>query len=488
MTYPANLEAELGAIGAVIWANGEGLDSLAPGLFTAPPAIELLGVIRDLYHEGLPIDSVTVARRSKNAILVNQAVDEGTPGLAFHLPHLRQKAKLRAVQQAATRQLAMVDRLDRRVDDIDSEISEEIAATDAERRQAFDRFGTSTNAGFPLWTSADFDTYQPPADCDILGTAILRQGSLSLLMGQPGLGKSTASFALAVANVRGARDFAGIPLCQNPRKWLFIGNENGPDRWKAHFAAAAQTMSQAEREALRSQIAIAALFDGEACDITMPDNENRLEATVRAAQADVVVVDPWTEIVPNEIDSTVVRAAIGSLRRAIRRANRHAATLVVCHAKAGREMVADSLGNFGAGNAQRGNRLLFSSARAALLMVPFDEEGTDLVISLAKCNDGPPLNPRRIAFDRETFRYRVNTDFDVQAWTEGLRAKTRPKRKVDPETIESLVRAGHTTTKAIVEQLASRASERSAKDAIANAVEIGLLRRTGHGTYAINLE
>ncbi len=488
MTLPADLEAELGAIGAVIWANGAGLDSLATGLFTAPPAIELLRIVQDLHHEGLTIDSVTVGRRSNNPLLVSQAVDLGTPGIAFHLSQLRRKAKLRAVQQAATQQLALVDRLDRRADDIDSELAEEIAVTDAERQQAFDRFGTSTNAGFPLWTSADFDSYQPPADYDILGEAILRQGSLSLLMGQPGLGKSTASFALAVANVRGDRDFAGIPLCQNPRRWLFIGNENGPDRWKAHFAAAAQTMSQSEREALRSQIAVAALFDGEASDLSMPDNENRLAATVRAAQADVVVVDPWTEIVPNEIDSTVVRAAIGSLRRAIRRANRHAATLVVCHAKAGREMVADSLGNFGAGNAQRGNRLLFSSARAALLMVPFDEEGTDLVISLAKCNDGPPLSARRIAFDREAFRYRVNADFDVQAWTEGLRAKTRPKRKVDAATIESLVRAGHKTTKAIVEQLASRASERSAKDAIANAVEIGLLRRTGHGSYTLNLE
>ncbi len=488
MTYPANFEAELGAIGAVIWANGAGLDSLTPGLFTSPPAIELLRIVQDLHQEGLKIDSVTVGMRSKDPQLVDQAVDHGTPGLAFHLPQLRQKAKLRAVQQAATQQLALVDRLDRRADDIDSELSEEIAATDAERRQAFDRFGTSINAGFSVWRSSDFDSYQPPEDRDILGQAILRQGSLSLLMGQPGLGKSTASFALAVANVRGDHSFAGIPLCPRPRRWLFIGNENGPDRWKAHFADAAGTMTSDQREALRSNIAVAALFDGESADMSLPDQEHRLEATVRAAQADVVVLDPWTEIVPNEIDSTVVRAAIGSLRRAIRRANRHAATLVVCHAKAGREMVADSIGNFGAGTAQRGNRMLFSSARSALLMVPHDEDGTDLVLSLAKCNDGPPLNPRRIAFDREAFRYRVNADFDVQAWTEGLRAKTRPKRKVDPETIERLVRAGHTTTKAIVEQLASRAGERSTKDAISNAVEIGLLRRTGHGTYAINLE
>ena len=489
MTYPADIDAELGAVGAVIERQGQGLDELAaPGLFTEPAAVELLRIVQEMHQEGLPIDSVTVARRTKYPVLVNQAVDLGAPGLAFHLPMLRRKAKLRAAQHFANQTLAIVDRLDHRADDIDEELAEAIAATDAERRQAFDQFGTSNNAGFSVWRSSDFDSYQPPEDRDILGQAILRQGSLSLLMGQPGLGKSTASFALAVANVRGDHSFAGIPLCPRPRRWLFIGNENGPDRWKAHFADAAGTMTSDQREALRSNIAVAALFDGESADMSLPDQEHRLEATVRAAQADVVVLDPWTEIVPNEIDSTVVRAAIGSLRRAIRRANHRAATLVVCHAKAGREMVADSIGNFGAGTAQRGNRMLYSSARAALLMVPHDEEGTDLVLTLAKCNDGPPLNPRRIAFDREAFRYRVNANFDVQAWTAGLRAKTRPKRKVDPETIEGLVREGHTTPKALVTHLADRASERSVKEAIASAVEIGLLRRTGHGSYALNLE
>ena len=111
MTLPADPEAELGAIGAVIWANGAGLDSLATGLFSAPPAIELLRIVQDLHHEGLTIDSVTVGRRSNDPLLVSQAVDQGTPGIAFHLPQLRRKAKLRAVQQAATQQLALVDRL-----------------------------------------------------------------------------------------------------------------------------------------------------------------------------------------------------------------------------------------------------------------------------------------------------------------------------------------------------------------------------------------
>jgi hypothetical protein len=341
---------------------------------------------------------------------------------------------------------------------------------------------------FPIWTAADFAAYEPPPDRDILGQAILRQGNLTLLMGQPGLGKSTASFALAVANIRGDYAFGGIPLNPTPRRWLFIGNENGADRWKEHFESAERGLTAEQQTDLKQQIHVAALFEDENPDLSLPDQEKRLEATVRAAQADVVVLDPWSEIVPNEIDSAIVRASIASLRGAIRRANRHAAILVVCHAKAGREMVADSLGNFGAGNAQRGNRLLYSSARAALLLVPFDDHGSDLVLALAKCNDGPPMGPKRIHFDRDAFRYRVDANFDPEAWAHGLRNNSKPKRKVSPETIEKLVREGHTVTKALVAELTDRASERTVKDAINAAVEAKLILRTSKGTYGLNLE
>jgi len=338
---------------------------------------------------------------------------------------------------------------------------------------------------FPIWTATDFAAYEPHPDRDILGRAILRAGNLTLLMGQPGLGKSTATFAMAIANVRGDDSFAGIPLNPKPRRWLFVGNENGKDRWKEHFEDAARTLTPAQKTALQAQIHVAALFEDENPDLTLPDQEARLEATVRAAQADVVLVDPWTEIVPNEIDSMVVRAAIASLRGAIRRANPDAAILVVCHAKAGKETVADSIGNFGAGTAQRGNRMLYSSARASLLLVPFADDGSDLVLALNKCNDGPSMGPRRISFDRAAFCYVVNADFNLDEWVEGLRAKAKPKRKVSAETIESLVREGHNTPKSLVAKLADRAGERSVKQAIAVAVDMTLITRTGRGTYAI---
>jgi hypothetical protein len=341
---------------------------------------------------------------------------------------------------------------------------------------------------FPIWTATDFAAYRPQPDRDILGRAILREGNLTLLMGQPGLGKSTASFALAIANVRGDHSFAGIPLSPKPRRWLFIGNENGADRWKEHFEDADRTLTPEQRVTFQRQVHVAALFEDEDPDLSLPDQENRLEATVGASAADVVVLDPWSEIVPNEIDSAIVRDSIASLRNGVRRANRHAAILVVCHAKAGREVVADNLSNFGAGNAQRGNRLLYSSARAALLLVPFDDHGSDLVLALAKCNDGPLMRPQRIAFDREAFRYTVNQDFNVEEWSESLRAKTKPKRKVAPETIEALVRKGHTSTKAIVSQLAARAGERTIKDAIGAAVDLGLILKIAHGIYGLNLK
>lgn len=343
-----------------------------------------------------------------------------------------------------------------------------------------------TNLGpFPIWTAAEFFAYLPPPDRDILGQAIIREGNLTLLMGQPGLGKSTASFALAIANVRGDASFAGIPLSSKPRRWLFIGNENGADRWKQHFEDANRSLTPKQRMALQQQIHVAALFEDEDPDLSLPDQEERLEATVRKSAADVVVLDPWSEIVPNEIDSGIVRDSIASLRSAVRRANRHAAILVVCHAKAGREVVADNLSNFGAGNAQRGNRLLYSSARAALFLVPFDDHGADLVLALTKCNDGPSMGPRRITFDREAFRYSVSQDFNVEEWSEDLRAKTKSKRRVSAETIQTLVREGHTSTKALLSKLADRAKERTVKDAIGGAVNLNLIVRTGHGTYAI---
>lgn len=333
---------------------------------------------------------------------------------------------------------------------------------------------------FDLWGADDFDAYTPPPGRDILGDAILRRERLCLLMGQPGLGKSSFALALAVANVRGDTAFAGMPLHPVPCRWLFIGNENGKDRWKADFAAIAKTLDPVQRDALRERVRVAAVFDDDAPDLTLPRAEGRIRETVKAFQADVVVLDPWGELVEDEIKSDVVRGAIQALGRAVRSGKRDAAPLLICHAKAGREAVADFVGNFGGATAQRGNRMLFSSARAALLLVPHDEESRDLVLSLAKCNDGPGLPPRRVRLDRDTWRVVVDPDFDLDSWKDGLRAKAPKARKVTPRDAADACGDGCRTRADFVNRFPD-ASERTVANALAEAVAQGLLQKTGQG-------
>lgn len=333
---------------------------------------------------------------------------------------------------------------------------------------------------FPLWGLDDFDAYTPPPGRDILGDAILRREGLCLLMGQPGLGKSSFALAACLADIRGDLDFAGIPLHPGARRWLFIGNENGQDRWKADFAAIAKTLDPVQRDALRQRVMVAAVFDDDAPDLTLPRAEGRIRETVKAFQADVVVLDPWGELVEDEIKSDVVRGAIHALRRAVRSGKRDAATLLICHAKAGREAVADFVGNFGGANAQRGNRMLFSSARAALLLVPHDEESRDLVLSLAKCNDGPGFPPRRVRLDRDKWRVVVDPDFDLASWKDGLRAKASKPRKVTPRDVADACGDG-CRTRADFGKRFTDASERTVTNALREAVAQGLLQKTEQG-------
>ena len=337
---------------------------------------------------------------------------------------------------------------------------------------------------FPIWTAADFTAYEPPPDRDILGKAILRQGNLTLLMGQAGLGKSTAALALAIANVRGDLDFAGLPLSPKPRRWLFIGNENGADRWKEHFEAANKTLTPEQQAVLEQNVHVAALFEDENPDLSLPDQEGRLEATVRTAQADVVVLDPWTEIVPNEVDSGIVRDSIASLKGAIRRANPHAAILVICHAKSGRDAATESLSNFNGGKVQRGNGMLYNSARAAILLTPYADQGSDLIISVIKCNDGPKPEPKHVVFQRDEFRYKVKKTFIVNASVGRMNKYSKKPRAVEPETIKELVNKGHTETNQIIAQLHNVASSRTIKEAISISLNLNMITKVKQGVYA----
>jgi hypothetical protein len=150
MTLPADIDAELGAVGAVIERQGQGLDELLkPGILTSDNAIRLRNAVRALVSEGQAVDSVTVGNRFDDALLLSKAIDLGTPGLNYLLPILRQKAALRLIQSNAEKDLALVARLDQERRDIAAPLTEAVLRSDAERRETLDRItGTAEQSIF----------------------------------------------------------------------------------------------------------------------------------------------------------------------------------------------------------------------------------------------------------------------------------------------------------------------------------------------------
>ena len=147
MNLPADIDAELGAVGAVIERQGQGLDDLlGPGILTSDNAIRLRNVVRALVSEGQAIDSVTVGMRFDDDQLLSNAIDLGTPGLNYLLPILRQKAALRSILTNAEKDMALVARLDHERRDIAAPLAEAVLRSDAERRETLDRITGTTVA------------------------------------------------------------------------------------------------------------------------------------------------------------------------------------------------------------------------------------------------------------------------------------------------------------------------------------------------------
>ena len=341
-----------------------------------------------------------------------------------------------------------------------------------------------------LWTCSDFEKIEKPEGLDLLGQGIIRRGQLTLLMGQGGLGKSTFSFALAVAAVRRENHFAGIPL-HSPFNSLFFNAEASPWRFKEDFRAAKEGTSPELHADLDNRIHIAPMFDQGSCDHSdLKAFAVRIKAYVAKVMPDLVVFDPWSEFAIDEMDTKSVRESLRQLKTAVWTANPQAAIVFVVHAKPGMEAAAAGASNFGGGSNQRGNRAVFNSARAALSMAPFSDQGTDFVLSLSKANDAPQLAPRRLSLDRQTLTYRVDSSFEADEWRAELR-KNRPVAKISVEEVIAVIESaevGMRTPKDIVAallKLPSGPSKRTADRAIKAAKDTGRVTKE-RGQLVVN--
>ncbi len=307
---------------------------------------------------------------------------------------------------------------------------------------------------FTIWPPSKIFAWQEPPGMNLLGPW-LRKGELTVVFGPPGIGKSRLfGLWLPICQITGQR-FCGLDTGGHPQRWLIIGNENSVARQKSDLKKMFAGLSGAQRAAVEQRLRIHVLRTFEDSDLALGSVESvtRLRATLEAEQPGAISFDPGSALVDgDEVKPSDVRLMLKTLHGIVRPVCPDAALLLICHAKIGREAVAQS-GIYDAGNYGRGPKTYLMAARCVMNLKPGDDEdSTRLVLENSKCNNGPLFETRGLIFDPDAGIYSVDPDFDREVWQAAVTGRKTAKVVTVAEVVR-LVKAGTCSTEQIIAAL-----------------------------------
>ena len=255
------------------------------------------------------------------------------------------------------------------------------------------------------YTTADVldieaDESEPPEE--IWGGLRLAPGQLMEVIGGSGLGKSRMMLNLAVNQGLG-RDFAGLPTCRRPLKWLFYGNENGFYRYRNDLRQMLKFCNSEQRERLRGHIFLPTMARPKDVYVSFADEQNRvkLKTTIRYRDADVVVLDPWGAVIDgDELDDGDVRKTIFEVMDVLAaNVEKPTAGIILNHSRNGARELADAAG-FSAANYGKNSKAIFSVMRNVWNLRPahIADQITKIELIHAKSSDFAAYEPRVVDF------------------------------------------------------------------------------------------
>ena len=210
-------------------------------------------------------------------------------------------------------------------------------------------------------------------------------GALSLFVGDPGLGKTTAAVEVAARVSKG--DLPG-DLHGRPVPVLIATAEDALTVLRARLEAARADLNKVSFVVMQR--------DGLAGSITLPDDVPELQRRVEQERARLVIIDPIMGHLSGKVDShrdASLRRALAPLCRMAEATD--AAVIGIAHLN--KSQVADLIRRVG------GSVALSAAARSVLLLTrdPDDdtEEGPDRVLAHGKCNLGPQMEPLRLRIE-----------------------------------------------------------------------------------------
>ena len=303
------------------------------------------------------------------------------------------------------------------------------------------------------------DESEPPEE--IWGGLRLAPGQLMEVIGGSGLGKSRMMLNLAVNQVLG-RDFAGLPTCRRPLKWLFYGNENGFYRFRNDLRQMLKFCSSEQRERLRGHIFLPTMARPKDVYVSFADEENRvkLKTTIRYRDADVVVLDPWGAVIDgDELDDGDVRKTIFEIMDILAaNVEKPTAGIILNHSRNGARELADAAG-FSAANYGKNSKAIFSVMRNVWNLRPahIADQITKIELIHAKSSDFAAYEPRAVDFDPRTFTYDLDPAFDHVAWQSELEELKRKGSSLTPaQRTDAYKRQGDEMRRKMLEYVISR--------------------------------
>ena len=322
-----------------------------------------------------------------------------------------------------------------------------------EALEAADKFSTADALDI------EADDSEPPEE--IWGGLRLAPGQLMEVIGGSGLGKSRMMLNLAVNQVLG-RDFAGLPTCRRPLKWLFYGNENGFYRFRNDLRQMLKFCSSEQRERLRGHIFLPTMARPKDVYVSFADEENRvkLKTTIRYRDADVVVLDPWGAVIDgDELDDGDVRKTIFEIMDILAaNVEKPTAGIILNHSRNGARELADAAG-FSAANYGKNSKAIFSVMRNVWNLRPahIADQITKIELIHAKSSDFAAYEPRAVDFDPRTFTYDLDPAFDHVAWQYELeRIKRDGSSLTSEQRTDAYKRQGDEMRRKILEYVISR--------------------------------
>ena len=319
---------------------------------------------------------------------------------------------------------------------MDANFEKALAADDAANGKGVGKFSVRG-----AWEIACLDL--PPLETIWNGIA-LSPFAIYGVAGAPGRGKSRVTFDLARQQVLG-RDFMGLPTLQRPLKWLIVGSENDIHRLNFEMCrflfhadpismkglnnderkriAAENGFTAADIERLDANIRPFTLEQPDDCYISLADEDNqkKLTQTMKDEAPDVLVVDPWGDLIAGEeLNDADVRATVQTLRKCEKDAEINAPCFIVCHARIGANEEAKARG-MSEGNFMKNSKCLYSIARYFINVrrASFDDN-PPIELVCAKNNNGVKPPPVAGKLNPVTMSYETIADHDADAWQREL--------------------------------------------------------------------